>query len=737
MISSFLVASVLCSTATETTAVDVAVYGDTPCGIAAALSAARHGRSVALIGDGPHAGGLMTSGLSITDVRFRAAHGGIFREFITRVAKHYREKYGPESAQYEACNGGLWFEPHVAQRIFEVVLAEQPGIVLLRNKALDGVLAEDGRVTGLVLRGEDGRARRLLAKVTIDAGYEGDVAAAAGVPYRVGREARDEFHEPYAGHGFLKNPGLQMLPGGTGEGDQRIQAYNFRLIMTDRPDLRVPIRRPDCYDRSEYAPLVPLAHDGSIRGIRDVIRLAPIPNGKFNANNRPIVRSLDLPEANTDWPEGTPERRREIYQRYADYTLGLLWFLQHDPELPEAFRRDALEWGLCADEFADNDHLPYRMYVREARRIVGRKTFTAHDAFLAPSAERTPIHSDSVAIADYHVDSHIVQRQQPGWPHIEGHVYLRLISKPAHVPFGVMLPEETKGLLVPGAVSATHLGFSVLRMEPVWVALGQAAGTAAAMSVEQQIDAADLPVLRIQRTLLDNGQMISFFYDIPGPDPIWVMQNIPEERARLDLLPETPAEDYCPGIQLLATRGYFTTYFARPNDPVTRSEAARWLHRLAVELDALDADGPVRPFADVPEGHPDHRIVRSLRAAGLVTCWPGTEGFFPGAALSRAEAADWIARLARRAGLIMPVYPATLWPWKDLDPTGDVSGPVGILWHNRWLPDEWVRSDEFQPHYYVSRREYCAMLARMLQPEGFAGWINPDDPRHRNFHRDN
>ena len=691
---------------------DVIVFGDTPSGIAAALAAARAGCSVGLVAEGEHVGGMMSSGLSITDVRIPTAHGGLFQEFLTRVERHYFESYGRDSQEHRDCSGGLWFEPHVAEQVFRSMLAEEPSITLLAGQRLVDVKLAGTRLQAIVIEDRHtGRRQTLHADAFIDAGYEGDLAAAAGVECRAGRESREEYWEPYAGRVFLENPGLKLLPGSSGEADHRIQAYNYRLCMTDRPDLRVPVPCPDNYQPDLFAPLIPLAQAGKLKGLGDVIRLAPIPGGKYSANNRPIVRSLDLPEVNTRWPEADEQKRQEIVAAYRDYTLGLLWFLQHDERLPEPLRREVQQWGLCRDEFADNGHLPYSLYIREARRIVGKKTFTAHDAFLAPNLERTPIHCDSIAAADYHVDSHLVQRQAPDWPWVEGHVYLRPISKPAQVPFGVMVPTRIKGLLVSGAVSATHLGFSVLRMEPVWMALGEAAGTAAALSRDRRTQVSEVPVPLLQHKLLEAGQVICFFYDVPGPDPIWLLHNMPQEKARLDLIPEPPPAEPHPAIQYFGTKGYFKSYYARPNDPVTRSEAARWLHRFV--LDKVDLPTPQQSsaFPDVPVDHPDSLVLATLRHAKLIDAWAESKGFFPSASLSRADAAQWVAAWMRRWQQWRLDEDFTS-PWSDLGPESPGHASLLLLGSHCVLPERWTTSTTIEPRHYITRAEFCEMLYR-------------------------
>lgn len=693
---------------------DVVVFGATPCGIAAAIAAARQGRNVALIATGKHIGGLMTSGLSITDVRFLNAFGGLFKEFIDRSAAYYVARYGRDSRQFEESNRGLWFEPHVAEAVFEEMIARQAKIKMFREHRLVRALKIGDRVDGLVIANRvDGRETILRATVTIDASYEGDAAALSGVKYRVGREARSETWEPYAGKVFLKNPGLQILPGSTGEGDARVQAYNYRLCMTQRSDLRVMVQQPASYQRAEFAPLVEPIKRGEIGSFQDVIRVAPIANDKYSANNSPIARSLDLPEDNYDYPDADEAGRARIVKRYRDYTLGLIFFLQNDAELPERFRNEARNWGLCKDEFADNEHLPYELYVREARRIIGHKTFTAFDAFLAPGSARAPLHSDAIAAADYHVDSHLVQRQQPGFPQMEGHVYLRPLSKPAQIPYGVIVPQAVEAMLVPGALSATHLGFGVLRMEPVWMALGQAAGTAAHLAMEMKLPPSAIPVAALQRRLLQAGQVITFFHDVPGPDPVWLQLNRPAERSRQLVLSDIPAPRYSPGLQFFGARGFFESYYARPFDPVTRSEAVHWLVQFA-QLEGWQLNGAkqTRQLPDVPVAHPDYERIIALLHAGIVEMWAGAEGFFPNAAVSRADAARWLVRVKMQTSkwALDETKRSATTGWKDV-PAADPNLPYFELLRNKAaLPDAWLATGRLQPNFYITREEFCDLL---------------------------
>jgi hypothetical protein len=331
------------------------------------------------------------------------------------------------------------------------------------------------------------------------------------------------------------------------------------------------------------------------------------------------------------YPEADETARAAIVRHHRDHTLGLFWYLQHEPTVPDALRDEARSWGLAADEFADNDHLPYEVYVREARRIRGRATATEHDFLLAPDAERSPLHEDAIAIADYSIDSHATARlAEP--PYEEGHVNVSA-AQPGQIPYGTMLPQSIRGLLVPVAVSSTHLGFAVIRMEPVWMALGAAAAVAAHLAATAGLSPDALPVPHLQAELARRGHRLAFFHDVP-------------------------LDAHHPGLQFFATKGFFPTFYARPDDAVTRLEAARWIARF------LDLVGPspvpVTPtddapdFADVPPERPHHAVLRRLRALGIVDGWLGSPAFCPAAGLRRIDAQRWLARVSGFASPALP-----------------------------------------------------------------------------------
>jgi hypothetical protein len=572
------------------------------------------------------------------------------------------------------------------------MLAKETGLTILRDNSLTKVELSEDEIASLTVRSKaDDAEIQIKALVYIDATYEGDLAALAKVDFIIGRESRKKFAEPYAGHIFLKNPGLQVLPESTGEGDSRTQAYNFRLTLTNVPENRIPFKLFDGYNREIYKPIAEAANKGLINGIEDVIRLSPIPNGKFNGNNRPTIISLDLPEVNTNYPDGDEQTRALIIEKYKSYTLGLLYFMQNDEELPDSFLEESRKWGFCKDEFQSTEGLSRELYIREARRIIGLKTFTSHDVFLSPGMERSPIHEDSIAIADYQVDSHIVQRQQGNWPQYEGHVYLRPISKPAQVPFGIMVPQKIKGLLVPGAVSSTHLGFSVLRMEPVWMALGQAAAVAAILlSNKQAADTHSIPIEQVQKKLLESGQFLTFFFDVGVEDNLWELLNVPFEKAKLDHISTKPLISVSKGILFFGCKGFFDSYYARPLDPLTRYEAALWLFKLSkIQKHNAETGHAKTKLSDIPDDHVLSEPVNCMVNAGIMQPWLDTDGFYGAAAVSKNSALEMVGN-----------YHKVFYKWPDHQ-----SMPFNSLKDNRLL-----LTNPLDSGIYITREEFLDLL---------------------------
>ncbi|MGG1515625.1 FAD-dependent oxidoreductase [Paenibacillus oryzisoli] len=534
---------------------EVVVYGATPGGIGAAIAAARQGRSTLLIEPGDHIGGLMTSGLGRTDIISLDASGALFREFADKVLRYYVERFGEGSSEVQACNGGLFFEPSVAMRVLREILDQEVKLAIVCRQELDSVIVRGNQLEQIVVRSDaDGKKFSIRAAVFIDGTYEGDLAAASGVPYRIGRESRDEWNEEYAGKLYMNfDDNKEVFPGSTGEGDHRIQAYNYRLCLTDRDDNRVPVTKPDPYIRGDYVSLLEDVSAGRVRSIGDVLNMLPIPGGKTDSNNHHFCMcSSDLPEENDDYPTGTRETRRSIEHRHRSYVQGLLWFLQHDEALPESFRAGALRWGYAADEFIDNGHFPPQLYVREARRIEGEYTFTENDARIAPGFRRAPIQADSIAVGAYPIDSHATRKREPAGNNValEGFLGIGWLTEIYQIPYGVIVPKEVDGLLVPVAVSATHMGLGTIRMEPCWMQLGFAAGIAADMSVSADIPVRLLNIDLLQDRLLSEAQLITYYQDTP----------LASEIGR--------------ACQYFGTKGFFESYEAGADKPASVREAA-------------------------------------------------------------------------------------------------------------------------------------------------------------------
>lgn len=537
---------------------DIVVYGATPGGISAAIAAARRGREVALLEPTGRIGGMMTSGLGRTDIPSLEASGSIFREYAGRVYAHYSNTYGADSRQVKDCNNGLYFEPSVAERIFRDMLDAERSLRVQVGQRLAAAAAPADRLVSVTTEQLDGTRREWCAHAFVDASYEGDLAAMAGVPYWLGRESRDDWNEEYAGVLYMDyRPEKEVLSGSTGEGDARIQAYNYRLCLTQRPDNRIPFDRPAEYRRDDYVSLIEDVRSGRVRSIRDVLSITVVPNGKYDANNHHYcLCSSDLPNENGGYPEGGPEERAGIERRHRAYLQGLLWFLQTDGQLPDSFREETATWGYAADEFADNDHFPYQIYVREARRIQGKYVFAENDARLAPGLGRAPIQYDSVAVGAYQIDSHAVRKREPAGDNrtLEGFLGLRWLTRTYQIPYGVMVPRRIAGLIVPVAVSATHIGLGTIRMEPCWMQLGYAAGVAAELHL--RMPGSDFGTLcpdRLQDELLKDGQRISMISDVAWDHP------------------GRPAAEY------FAAKGVLHRYEAKFEEEIAIRDAALWL----------------------------------------------------------------------------------------------------------------------------------------------------------------
>lgn len=585
-------AGIVSAAAASASGYDVVVVGGTPGGIMTAISAARDGMDVLLLERTWHIGGLPANGLGATDITTRGATAGLFLEFVSRNRQYYADTYGEDSPQVKDCSDGYHFEPSVAERTFLDMLADEgERITVLYGRQFDSdpanVSMEGYAIRSItVLDRNTGANETYSGKVFIDSTYEGDLAAAANVPYRLGRESRSEYGEPCSGR-IYRHWGVQFgkgekrtfngyegyeSDGTTYQGDNAIQAYNYRLCLTkDKAHMR-PVDKPDTYDREEYLSLVEDVWTGRNTGIETaglseedyeanravlkaggkttipgdpwgmakVTNMVRLPNGKTDANNQHMAFiSTDLPEENWPWPTASWEWRDRFALRLKDYTLGLLWFVQNDKALPEQFRKECREWGLSSDEYEDNSNFPRQVYVREGRRMEGMYFFTAWDAIAVSEGQRPPVHKESIASSHYALDSHACFKREEGRVHMDG--FFGYESVPYTIPFGVMVPKQVSNLLFPVPVSGSHVGFSTMRMEPCWMALGQAAGVAAALAVRTGLPVQKLPVSWIQDRLLDEGASLIWLKDVPVDAPDFKMVQkmalegyIPGWEARLD-----------------------------------------------------------------------------------------------------------------------------------------------------------------------------------------------------------
>jgi hypothetical protein len=508
---------------------DLVVYGCTPAGLTASIAAKSRGRSVVLLCRDGHVGGMTTNGLGWADTGNHAAIGGMARRFYQDVKAHY-EKVGfkgvaTSQSKTKGEDDAMWvFEPHVAEAIYLRWLKEA-GIEPIFNAKLrlesTAVKKNGAQIFSIEMLDGSRRAGRMF----LDASYEGDLMAMAGVTFTTGREANAVYGEDYNGvqtanadqHNFDLDIDPYVKPGDTasglvpliqpgppgedGAGDKRIQAYNFRLCMTRDPAIRAPLPKPTDYDPWTYELLGRYLDAGWRHKFR---KYDPIPNHKTDVNNYGGI-STDFIGGNYDYPTAGYERRQQIFEAHKNYQAGLLWFIQNDPRVPADVRESMSEWGLCADEFVDNGNWPREMYVREARRMVSDFVITERHLQGELPTPR------SIGLGSYTMDSHNVQRyvDARGFARNEGDVQIHL-DRTYEISYDAIVPSATEAtnLFVPVAVSASHIAYGSIRMEPVFMILGQSAGEAAALAIETGTRVHDVPYETLVRRLREKGQLI-------------------------------------------------------------------------------------------------------------------------------------------------------------------------------------------------------------------------------------
>ncbi|NNM31125.1 MAG: FAD-dependent oxidoreductase [Akkermansiaceae bacterium] len=517
----------------RTTNADVIVYGSTPGGFCAAIAAAREGASVILLEPTDHVGGLSTGGLSHCDSNqmVRSTVMGLFDEWHTRLVKDYTGRGLKAPYNPAVKDTSRWtFEPHVAMRVTMRML-DEAGVTVLTERRLQSITKDGPRITSLVTK--DGT---FTARVFVDGSYEGDLMAAAGVDWTIGREGRGEYGESLAGKQYPKKkmningfdgdgkllPLLTTKDGGPEEaGDKNIMTYSFRLCLTTDPENRVPMPKPDNYDPARFEIIRRyLASGGSVNQVG--FDPYPLPGGKFDGNNS-ISRqfSIGLVGGGTGWHAADEAGRKEIWEAHKQYTLEFIHFLTTDPAIPEALREKYARWSLCRDEFAAHDHFPPALYVRESRRLKGLHVISQKDIIESPEKD------DPIAISSFPIDSHDVQRiALPGGGVInEGTIFpvrdkKRRRGYAYHVPYRAILPKpgQCDNLLVPVALSCTHVGISSLRIEGAWMVIGQGAGVAAALAAKSDVAVQELPYPQLRKRLRAQGQVLAL-PDAAAPPP--------------------------------------------------------------------------------------------------------------------------------------------------------------------------------------------------------------------------
>lgn len=527
----------------DTRKADVIIYGGTSAAVIAAVEVTRSGKSVIVVSPDTHLGGLSSGGLGFTDTGNKAVIGGLSREFYHRVWNHYQDtsawkwqkksEYGNRGQGTPAVDGEnrtMWiFEPRVAEQVFEELVAENK-IEIYRDEWLDresGVKKGKGKI--LSIRTLSGK--NYSGKVFIDATYEGDLMGSSGISYHVGREGNNEYGEIWNGvqtgvfhhrHHFrvLKEPvdpyrvpgkpesGLLPRispdpPGEKGEGDRKIQAYCFRVCMTDHPENTVPFPRPEGYDSTQYELLARIFKAGWREWFG---KFDDIPNRKTDTNNHGPFSSDNI-GMNYDYPEADYERRRQIIREHETYQKGLLWFVAHDPRVPEEIRTRMQEWGLPRDEFKDNGNWPFQLYIREARRMKGKYVMTENDLL-----DRKPT-PEPVGMGSYTIDSHNVQRyvSAEGEVHNEGDVGVP-VPGPYEIAYGSLVPvrDECTNILVPVCVSSSHIAYGSIRMEPVFMILGQSAAVAACIAIDENCPVQDVPYEKLSALLKNKKQVLTY-----------------------------------------------------------------------------------------------------------------------------------------------------------------------------------------------------------------------------------
>ncbi|MEX2262349.1 MAG: FAD-dependent oxidoreductase [Bryobacteraceae bacterium] len=655
---------------------DVVIVGATASGVGAAIAAGREGLKVALTEESPSLGGMFSNGVSHTNIRALGACSGIYEEFRQRVMKYHREHFpndpivnsAPKSQPHFFPFGrpwgsqGLVYEPRVADKIFKEMVAEIPGIRVFYRQYPVRVLKTGNRVTGVVTRAVQGGADTTFdAAIVMDATHEGDLLPLAEAAFRIGREPRTP-EEPHAGAMYMTWDGQYF---GSGEGDKKLQAFSMIITVKDYghgADKTIP--KPPGYDPANYVP--------------SPAKTVPnLPNGKTN------LGATDITDLNATYIDGDRAERQRIYEAHKNHALGLLYYRQ--TVMGEK------NIGLADDEYPDNGNVPYMLYVREGRRLEGMYVYAERDSIRVPGFRRPPLFNDSIATGDWDSDSHQMAKDFEGyvhWARDETRDPYKIWA-PHQIPYGVMVPKEVDGLLVPMAVSATHIGFGVLRTDPPRMSMGQAAGVAAALAIRNKIQPRQVSVPELQRKLLEQGSTL-FYYS--------------------DLLPSHPHFQAIQRLSMAAITDGFDDYTYRPDEHSTKAHMSQVVFHgldLKVKVDDWETDfWKMRHWnpsgASTRPSHWSSYYLMTLYKMGAITEEQALKMKCEDLA-TRADLAQWIY-----TGLGLKPDKAGEAAFADVTPSHPNYNAINALAHRKLMGP--VSDNRFEPDARISRGEVCGVV---------------------------
>tara|TARA_R110002049_G_scaffold2052_1_gene14787 strand:+ start:1368 stop:3398 length:2031 start_codon:yes stop_codon:yes gene_type:complete len=552
---------------------DLVIYGATPGGIACAIRAAREGVKVLIVNHNQHLGGMFVNGLGTMDTLYNGARSPIYDEFRYNIYDFYRSKYGYHSTQYQETNPGLSktrFESHVAEQIIGEMLNRESGITVLKGYYPESVEKSGRQIRKITFRKKNTEETLVIeSNIFADCSYEGDLVAVSGINYRLGRESSKEFGEEHAGVAYMQKdhwPAQGIMDkrnleyagtlnlfrykswsdlirrASTGNAHPAIQAFNLRTTLTNDPNNRILPNKPKDYNPKYIRETFEYNMDAGLE----------VPNLKTSWNEPELIGEQNK------YIEGNWEERQRITDKFRDITMSVLYFNQNDPSLTNEVRNYWRQFGLSKDEYQDNGNLPYEIYVREGRRIIGQSVFTEHDAKLANGLNRAPVHANSISVTEWFMDSHACTDSEMEGSKKEGEVMLKNKTFPGQIPLNTLFPESLDNLIVPVCLSASHIGWGTIRLEPTWMSIGEAAGYAVSMAVKSKMPLSQINSNSLVRLLAKKHIMLSFFNDMEGRE----------------------YASWYPAIQYLGTQGFFGSYEAQPNKLLTSSIAKVWITNL-------------------------------------------------------------------------------------------------------------------------------------------------------------